>query len=617
MLREVESRASPPAANPGRRVAQHELRHLAEELSPPARFAPPDDDARACSRSQTERILERGAHVESRVGEAVDEKTRSRVPGQPCPGPASPDRRVLQVPVLVRNPTRGQAGSRAPRKRPKDGAAGAQRLELDERELLKAHPTGIGIATHCCVEELDLHRLRIAAAVVHQVVEGRPQAEVDEGLTVAPAAAQPDERGVVSLVGADRRHFDLPFGVGAGRNVAQVTPGDEDPEREAAGRRVAHVARQVRIAELFVGDLEDASVARARELLERLVGGVQAALDDLPHPTLVAVRETAEGRAQLRRRRGPIARARDEAGPLREPAHGIDRNHGAVKAGAGTEPRDAGIEKAQQLVGAVPREEVVRKLGALQLPEVHEQELALTLVEVEVVLPDVAVLPVRVPLELLVVGSDSERGGIPSRHALGEVDDAVVVAGLGSEVHRPAQDLVGLRSTCHVDPQQGVSEHGGGVVHEPLHEDERQPADVEARAPALVCFAVRRGQGRFVDAEPIRQPVPAGYEDALRTLVARSARVGIEQGAQRGVQLGSGIPVAVLAPSRPPPPSSGAARATAGHRAATVDPRSSSSSARRSARRWLGGACRVDSHARRREGEERCGKPPEPAQLST
>jgi hypothetical protein len=28
-------------------------------------------------------------------------------------------------------------------------------------------------------------------------------------------------------------------------------------------------------------------------------------------------------------------------------------------------------------------------------------------------------------------------------------------------------------------------------------------------------------------------------------------------------------------------------------------------------------ACRVDSRARRREGEERCGKPPDPAQLST
>ena len=170
-----------------------------------------------------------------------------------------------------------------------------------------------------------------------------------------------------------------------------------------------------------------------------------------------------------------------------------DRNDDTRKANSRLELGDSDFEQAQQFVGAVLGKEVVRELDRAKLPEMHQQEVEILVVDVQPVLPDVPILPVRVPMQSLVVRMNEEVAGIEARDPLEHERDSVLVARVRSEVDCVAENFMRSAATSRVDPQERVPEHRGGAVHEPFREDERQPFGAESGAPALVLRALDSG----------------------------------------------------------------------------------------------------------------------------
>src|SRR5688572_11397414 len=167
----------------------------------------------------------------------------------------------------------------------------------------------------------------------------------------------------------------------------------------------------------------------------------------------------------------------------------------------------------------------------------HQEEVDLFGTDGEPILPDVAVLPVRVALELLVVWMDGKSTVIASENAARDVRERVVVARIRGEVDGMAEEILGGRIPRHVQTEQRMAEHRDGVPHEPFREDEREALGGEARAPLLVAAAGDARQTRLVHSETSYEPPAPGNEGALGGLAVPDVARGIEERLQGGMQL--------------------------------------------------------------------------------
>jgi hypothetical protein len=163
--------------------------------------------------------------------------------------------------------------------------------------------------------------------------------------------------------------------------------------------------------------------------------------------------------------------------------------------------------------------------------------------QIERILPDVPVLPVGVELELLVVRVQAEEARVEPEDSLREEDGAGISLGLRREVDRVGQQVPRSVRVRDIESEERVPEHRRRVVHEGLGEDQRDAPGREVLAPLVESRAGSGPEPLGRDPERLGQPLSSSREAAVNGLVA--ARAGLEQAAERRLELGARVGAAV------------------------------------------------------------------------
>ncbi len=148
------------------------------------------------------------------------------------------------------------------------------------------------------------------------------------------------------------------------------------------------------------------------------------------------------------------------------------------------------LNQLEQTERAVLVKEVVVEVNILQLPEVVDHPIDLALVQLQGVLPDIPALHVRVLLDLLNIGHQVEAARIAARQPPVNIEQRVILlGGHGAEVDRPGQPH-GAVVIALVQPQQGVTEHGGRAVQIGGGENQHRALGVHRATPLLILRAM-------------------------------------------------------------------------------------------------------------------------------
>ena len=243
-----------------------------------------------------------------------------------------------------------------------------------------------------------------------------------------------------------------------------------------------------------------------------------------------------DGRAEVDRAHEP--RRREER------LHGVRRDDDRAEVAEQLEARRGGLQRGQDAVRAVLGQVVVVEPGRAELPQMPDEEVDLALRQLEIVLPQVARLVIRVLAHLVEVGVVIPAPLEEPAEALHRIEHRVTGVRHRGEVDAVVHQLEAapaLGRGALVHAQESMTEGRGGVVQVVGGEDERDRARLEPLPEDVPPLASPVRQHGRVEIELAREPGEARRELALRVLELGIGGLRREEAGQRRVQLGGGI----------------------------------------------------------------------------
>ena len=149
-----------------------------------------------------------------------------------------------------------------------------------------------------------------------------------------------------------------------------------------------------------------------------------------------------------------------------------------------------------------------------------QHPLDLLAAEIELVLPEVAVLQVAVLAHLEVIRQHREDAGIAAEQPLQHVQEAACLVGAGGEIDRVGEKPGALVLARGIHAQQRVAIHRPGVVDVGGGEHERELARVDRGTPFPEARAFAARNALRVEAQLGVQPCAPRGEPALGMIVA-------------------------------------------------------------------------------------------------
>ena len=197
------------------------------------------------------------------------------------------------------------------------------------------------------------------------------------------------------------------------------------------------------------------------------------------------------------------------------------------------------------MVGAVLLEKIIVKGGVAQLPGVPQKPPDLLFGQLESIFPDVAVFNVSILLHLQIIRNCGKIAPVSAGDPADGIEQALILRDGRGVVDGIGQDARLLGLPLLIDPEKGMPEHGGRVVHEGGGKDQRDRFWIEFRIPCVEAFTGLRRKATVVKRELLLEPVIAGDESTLCRLAGASGGLAREKPFQGGFKLGLGIRPAV------------------------------------------------------------------------
>ena len=400
-------------------------------------------------------------------------------------GPAAPAAAGPALHITGQPPSAGpgpfQAALHVPAQRLGEAATRGQRANAHHIQLFKPGRAGFG-AAQGDAQPLDLGAVQKTTAVVQEVVVGKPVADFTEVVT-APLAA--GRRQHLRPVAGFRRRFIRQL-----RVLHRGQPVDQRQQREGTAGDVLGACRlAVNEAHVAVGGTRHHRLPPGRPRLKGVTLRHRRVRRQAPGQRLLLVVEPVTQSGQLHFLGGPVVALRHQAALIQR-AHRIHRQLGETQLIQQPALRTRHLNQLEQAERAVLVKEVVVEVNILQLPEVVDHPIDLALVQLQGVLPDIPALHVRVLLDLLNIGHQVEAARIAARQPPVNIEQRVILlGGHGAEVDRPGQPH-GAVVIALVQPQQGMTEHGGRAVQIGRGEHQDRALGVHRAAPLQILRAM-------------------------------------------------------------------------------------------------------------------------------
>ena len=269
--------------------------------------------------------------------------------------------------------------------------------------------------------------------------------------------------------------------------------------------------------------------------------GQPLATGEIERQALLGARKTPHEGVQSRTRRGAVDGAAQEALVIEHAPDRVVRHGVKVEAPVKVEARTRHVEQRQEHEGAVLLEEVVVGPAGAQLPDVADEEVHLVRVERQLVFPDVPILEIAIGPHQLVVGQDRIVALVAAGQPAHGEEQAAIGTGRGAVAHRIGGEWGRVLLPRGINPQEGVTEHRGGVVEIGGGKDEGHRRRIEDREPGLERWANGLPLRPVSEWQALAEPAPARGPDAARIGTGPDTCPRPGEGGEGRVQLGRRI----------------------------------------------------------------------------